>query len=660
MGNRIKRIMRRNKKGFTLLEILLVIGAIGILASIVIVAINPLRQIQKARDAERASEINQVYKAIEQYNIAEGRYPDDITIETEDIYKEICNTGKLTKEDTLDVNFCAGKIDLRVLIPEYISEVPRDSSIGAIVRENILYKIAEANEESRTGYEVSVSSDNNKVSLKATNPNINGEEIAINLIEKPLAPSIIGDLGLEVEGENIKLTWSTPIENKSPITGYQIISTINSVTQTPITIGIVNEYLIQKSDITDYIDENNKIINYDVEVSAINGIGIADPSNQVSISIGVPGEVSTPIIVVNENNIDLNWGTKPNMNYGNFVGYKIRYSEDNFVSYTEINKNTITSLGDENTISHNFNLSNNGEYKFVVIAENQYGESNWQNNQAIANICDPSSCTDLGGVPLGITSGNLSSYNNKYLVNIGNLSIASGVTFTAKETIQAEDITIGGTLTVVQGNKLNIQGENLTINNGGSINVNGRGYQGGWDGNVQNNGYGPGGGQGPRYGAGGGHGGAGGNSHNGRVGGIVYGSIENPIDMGSGGGGYSGGAGGNGGGIIRLVIEGNASILGNISASGSTGVGGDASGGGGGSINMEIGGAWSGTGSIIANGGNGAGGGWYTYGSGGGGGRVAIRYGSNSHSGNISANGGGSGSWGGQVGGAGTIWQIQQ
>jgi len=82
MGNRIKRIMRRNKKGFTLLEILLVIGAIGILASIVIVAINPLRQIQKARDAERASEINQVYKAIEQYNIAEGRYPDDITIET--------------------------------------------------------------------------------------------------------------------------------------------------------------------------------------------------------------------------------------------------------------------------------------------------------------------------------------------------------------------------------------------------------------------------------------------------------------------------------------------------------------------------------------------------------------------------------------------------
>lgn len=157
-----------------MLKILLVIAVIGILASIVIVAINPLRQIWKVRNAERTSEINQLNKAIEQYNIAEGKYPDAlITGVTEGEYIEVCNTGKLDENADLvskGIN-CdddgTGKVllDLRVLVPRYVSEIPKDSSLGFAVGENLLYKVAEAADIDRTGYFVGVNTDNSKVSI---------------------------------------------------------------------------------------------------------------------------------------------------------------------------------------------------------------------------------------------------------------------------------------------------------------------------------------------------------------------------------------------------------------------------------------------------------------------------------------------------------------
>lgn len=64
-----------NKKGFTLIEIVLVVAIISILSVGVVAVINPLTQINKANDAKRKADLSTIQKVIEQYYQDMGRYP---------------------------------------------------------------------------------------------------------------------------------------------------------------------------------------------------------------------------------------------------------------------------------------------------------------------------------------------------------------------------------------------------------------------------------------------------------------------------------------------------------------------------------------------------------------------------------------------------------
>lgn len=107
---------KKNKKGFTLIEILVVIGIIAILAAVVLIAINPARQFAQARDSQRSSNVNAILNAVGQnmadnkgiFTCAAGDIPTSATI--------MSSTG-------YDIRPC--------IVPTYISEIPVDPKTGS-------------------------------------------------------------------------------------------------------------------------------------------------------------------------------------------------------------------------------------------------------------------------------------------------------------------------------------------------------------------------------------------------------------------------------------------------------------------------------------------------------------------------------------------------
>ena len=124
MANRASRL------GFTLIELLLVIGIIAILASIVIVAINPTKQLGDARNAQRRSDVNTILGATYQYYVDNNALPTGITTTA----KAICLTGAAS---------CVGGVDLTVLTTngKYLVRIPYDP-LAVTTGTGSLYMIA--------------------------------------------------------------------------------------------------------------------------------------------------------------------------------------------------------------------------------------------------------------------------------------------------------------------------------------------------------------------------------------------------------------------------------------------------------------------------------------------------------------------------------------
>lgn len=65
-------------KGFTLIELLIVIAVLGTLAVVVLLALNPIQQLARTRDAGRISGVTQLGHALEAYAVShDGTYPPE-------------------------------------------------------------------------------------------------------------------------------------------------------------------------------------------------------------------------------------------------------------------------------------------------------------------------------------------------------------------------------------------------------------------------------------------------------------------------------------------------------------------------------------------------------------------------------------------------------
>jgi len=122
----------KNKKGFTFIETLVVIGIVAILATTVVVAVNPTRRFEDARDKQREIHLQTILSAIERKTTIEAGWFDEekcaplpqgdegIDEETgliKPIFKTIGNKRDVNDTEKLDPNF----YDLfDCLVPKYM------------------------------------------------------------------------------------------------------------------------------------------------------------------------------------------------------------------------------------------------------------------------------------------------------------------------------------------------------------------------------------------------------------------------------------------------------------------------------------------------------------------------------------------------------------
>lgn len=116
--------MKKSEKnrGFTLIEILVVMGIIAVLSTVVLVAINPSRQFAQSRDTQRTSNVTALLNAIGQR-----------AVDNRGVFETGCPAGAIPATTTaIKSGSSTDAFDLYpCIVPVYMALLPVDPKIGS-------------------------------------------------------------------------------------------------------------------------------------------------------------------------------------------------------------------------------------------------------------------------------------------------------------------------------------------------------------------------------------------------------------------------------------------------------------------------------------------------------------------------------------------------
>lgn len=122
--------MKTTNKGFTLLELMVVVGIIGILTSVLYANFSDARQDARSRSFQAAMKETQL--AIELYKAQTGQYPD-VAIG--------CNVSMLPMiRRTAQTSSCGSNSIIDKLVPDFIADLP-DPAVSANDNCDLVYSV---------------------------------------------------------------------------------------------------------------------------------------------------------------------------------------------------------------------------------------------------------------------------------------------------------------------------------------------------------------------------------------------------------------------------------------------------------------------------------------------------------------------------------------